>query len=461
MALTDQQIKDIRGKVGLDPNTGAILQKPSTSSGISPRMKRLKAIADEQKNVLSKQGDINKIEEKKPGFLARLGEIFAERSGKIKESFHRSTTEFQSPPETAVQVISQGIGGVYDAAAAGVSAIAPDFIEKPIVGALGAGAKAVGLDKAAVKIDEWAKKHPRAAMDLEGLINIASILPVGKAAEVTSKTALKGAERAIANTAERKALKITAEALEVVKPELSKAEKITALGAGRASKKGVLGTLEIAPSPRDLDVAKSVSGLVSKKKDVVGNIGAVRGAIRKEAESTIVGLEKNNAIFNTSQLSSKLRSIEKPPLLVSDATLNNAYSIAQAKFLDFVNKQPKKLSGLLKARKEFDVWVEKQFPKIFDDARYSPLEKAIKDMRNAANDFVAEKLPDGSIYKNSLRKQNLMYDAISNMAEKAYRDVGTSVIDRLSKKYPTATKIIKYGGAAGIVGTGVNKLLGK
>lgn len=287
----------------------------------------------------------------------------------------------------------------------------------------------------------------------EGLRGGASGAFVGGALGV----AAGGVSGALAGRAERNISKVSREAYDVVRPELTKAEKISALNEGR----GVVresGEIVINPTRRDLQVAKVSENIVSSKKTSVENIASLKSELGKEAESTKQGLKEHNSIFNKNQLSSKLRSLEKPPLLVSDDRLNNAYELAQKKFVEIVDKHPKNLAGLLDARKEFDMWAEKGFPHIFDDQTQAPLQQALRDMRTAANDFITEKLPQGSPFKASLKKQNLLYEAMDNIANKSYKDVGTNRLQRFIKNKPKTAKVLEAGaklvGGATIGGAG-------
>jgi hypothetical protein len=280
---------------------------------------------------------------------------------------------------------------------------------------------------------------------------------LGGASAAAGKIVRNGVD-AVVNKEANKLAKVSREAYDVVSPELSKSEKITALNSGRGTK-SPSGEIIIKPSQRDLQVAKVSEGLVSKSKTSVENIASLHSEIEKEANATVAGLKKSDAIFNNSQLSTHLDSVERPPLLASDERLNSAYDLARKKFLEFVNKQPKKLSGLLQARKDFDQWAQKAFPHIFDDPSQAPLQQALRDMRSAANDFISNKLPDGSPFKASLKKQNLLYEAVDNIANKSYKDVGTNKVFRavktFEKKHPVVSGVIKYGiPTTGVVGAG-------
>lgn len=251
------------------------------------------------------------------------------------------------------------------------------------------------------------------------------------------------------------------EAWDIIKPDLNKVEKISALSSGQAKKEGLLNTIVVKPTQQELKVAQAVQDIVSSKNTFVDNINSINKAIENEANNVISYLEKNKIIYSpTKKLNSVLGKIEKPVSIKADPIQDKMYDLAREKFVEFASKQKGDLSGLLKARKEFDKWVEKEFPNIWKDEKMSNLNRALKDMRKAANDFIASKLPDGDLFKESLNKQSLMFDAIDNIATKNYKDIGTNVIQRTLQKNPTVKAGLKYG--AGGVGLGWvgSKILG-
>lgn len=408
------------------------------SSDIEEFVKRATQEADIQPHVYNPID----VPDYKPGLASRLSQDFQQRGKKATESLNLQTQGKQGYGSTALQFLGQGAGFLGDVAGEAVSAITPQPIKQGLSSLFNKAIQTAPVQKATEAYSQFREQQPTNARNIESILNLGTAAIGGKAVASAGKALTKGGVKLadfFAKSSEKKAFQ---EAINIIKPELNKSGKIAALESGRGVKKGFFGTTEIKPSLRDEQVARTIQGIVKKGKDATENIGIIRNEIKKEAEITIQGLQHNDAIFNINQLSSKLNGIEKPPLLVADTTLNNAYSIAQNKFLEFVSKQPKNLSGLLKARKEFDVWIQRQFPKIFDDVRFSPLEKALKDIRMAANDFIAEKLPDGSPFKVSLQKQNLMYEAVSNIAEKSYKEVGTNIMDRLlnaAKRNPAIT----------------------
>jgi len=250
--------------------------------------------------------------------------------------------------------------------------------------------------------------------------------------------------------------------LDLTMPQLSKGEKATAIAKGRGVEGGFFKGSKLTPETRDLERAEVVKDLINPKAGIIDNVGVLKKEITGKAQQVIDNLKEHNAIFNKNQLSSKLKGIEKPLSLSADTKLNTMYDMAQQKFMKFVDAEPKNLGGLLKARKNFDEWVTEQVPKVWEDQASKPLHDALRKMRTTANDFIAEKLPEGVPFKDLLRQQNLMYEAIDNMSEKAAGNLGKNKIFQtvkdLERKYPLMSKIVKYGGGGTIAAKVLNTL---
>ncbi len=107
---------------------------------------------------------------------------------KVGERFQKGE---QTLPETVLQTGGQIAGGLTDIIMKGISAITPDIIEKPIQAGLEKVAQTETAQKAIQGYQSWAEKNPRAAADLEAVVNIASLYPAAKTAQGIGKGALK------------------------------------------------------------------------------------------------------------------------------------------------------------------------------------------------------------------------------------------------------------------------------
>lgn len=383
-------------------------------------------------------------------FFDKVGNIFQERGKKIWESFGRDQTRAETALQT-VWNIAWGAGDVaWTAIIEGVKAVTPDFIENSIKEGASTAFKALadtelwkkGLSALQGGIESYnkrAQENPRAAADLWSVVDIASVFPVwkwvgllkqwtkqlvetwlwkiGKIGGKWLLGAVKGVREGVEWALEKQVKK---ETLDIVSPTLSKTEQIAAFKKGTWKRSGILGEIKIEPSKRDLQVVEATKDLVSKKKNEFTNIDSLRSEIARIGKDVEKWLKENDAVFSRKELASYLNKVEKPASLSSDSVLNKTYDTVKDKIVNMMSDKKAKLSELLKARKEFDKIIEKDIgSKLYEEWRSTPIGSAIKDLRRKMNDFISEKLPKGNTFKESLKKQNLLYDAIDNIAEKA------------------------------------------
>lgn len=256
----------------------------------------------------------------------------------------------------------------------------------------------------------------------------------------------KGISRGLTALGERRAL---GKAIQKTAPTLTKAQEQAAKEAGRIFKTR-FGRVKLQPSPRDIEVAESVKG-IAVHRNPFRNIQAIRGQIKNVDAQVQQGLAQNDTIFNLKQLRSQVLKAKEESRVVfgTDKSLEKAYDSVVNEMIRQAQKNQKNLSGLLRARKNFDRVIESKFPKIFKDlVTDSPRTNAVLDVRRAVNEFIAKKLPEGNQFKALLRRENLMFEAIKNIAASSPR-LGTSPLRTLGKR---ALQIGGIGG--GIVGGG-------
>lgn len=275
----------------------------------------------------------------------------------------------------------------------------------------------------------------------------------------------KGVKKAI-DLASGKSSGTVDEVLDFIKPELSnrKAAEAISSGRGTVNKGSLFDTVEVTPDARVRRAAEAVKGIVNPNGTFTEAINNVRSAISDEAEklkSAIKGVDK---AYDREALLNKLKSIEKPILLRSDPTLSNAYDLTLERFMQVADSKQPNVSSLLDARKEFDALVEQELPKLYDEGKPTPLGTSIIRTRSAINDFIESQLPKNLSFRNSLRKQSSMYDAIDALESRAGKEAGTSSnritrkIRDIIKKNPKAAKAAGYA-ASGLGGAGLFGLL--
>ncbi len=132
-----------------------------------------------------------------PGFFDRVGEDLKKRGSAIKQTFQDTASGKINPLDTGIQVVGQAAGGINDVIGEGVSSAfnaLPDSVQE---GAKGIGVKILEtpLGKAGLKAiqegmesyEAWKVKNPVGAKNLESIVNIAALFPVGKATQAVKK----------------------------------------------------------------------------------------------------------------------------------------------------------------------------------------------------------------------------------------------------------------------------------
>lgn len=283
-----------------------------------------------------------------------------------------------------------------------------------------------------------------------------------KAGELATKaipTALDKIDTTVAeNSAKKEASKIT----EMVSPRLTQgeAEKI-----GGTNPKGILGKISAVVSDRTKQIAEAVKGIVNPSKTFTENANNVYKAIGDEATKLKGLIKDSDHPYTFKELNSKLNNIEIPEFIKTGETAvkNRADSIIN-KFMEIARSKNGKISSLLDTRKEFDSWVQKEYPRIFDEGG-NAVNALVKNVRTAANDFIAKEVPDIGV-KDSLRTQNLLYEAGDTLSEKAAKgapktagEIGTNRIGRIIGKHPFFSTAVG-GGATALAGEKIANVIG-
>lgn len=285
--------------------------------------------------------------------------------------------------------------------------------------------------------------------------------PIMEATENLGKTGLKNVGEIAGEVATKAGTKLEQglvkqnlnDTLSLVKKaptEMTKSEKISALSSGRGTE-NTFGKVEIKPTLRDYDVAEVASGFVDKNKKFTENIYNLNDAIKGKSNSLRSYLKKTNIpAGDTNELRKSISSIGLPLTLKTDTQMKKMYDEVVNKFMEFT-KNKTNMEGILDARQEFDNWAEKNIPGIFDEnGKYKPLHEAILRVRQKSNDYIAENAyhfaPDNlkNPIRQSLKEQNLLYEAKDNFATNNYKNIGKDWINKLStsiRKNPISNAI--------------------
>jgi len=102
-------------------------------------------------------------------------------------------------------------GGIGDIVGKGISALVPDFIEKPVTGLaskiVGGLANTSGGQKITGAISKFSEEHPEASANIGAALNIASVIPILKGVGLAKNLAMDAASLALKKQAEKIAIK--------------------------------------------------------------------------------------------------------------------------------------------------------------------------------------------------------------------------------------------------------------
>ena len=145
------------------------------------------------------------------GFFQGVGQDVSKRFGGLIDTFKQTAKPVDgiNPLQTGLRTVGEVAGLVGDVAGRAISAVTPEFVKSGLkkvgseilqtdIGKQGLKVASQGLDS----YSTWKKNNPQTAKDLESVVNIASLFPIGKGAKIVgqgleqvAKVGLKGAEK--------------------------------------------------------------------------------------------------------------------------------------------------------------------------------------------------------------------------------------------------------------------------
>ncbi len=394
--------------------------------------------------------------EEEPSTLVKLNRSLGQRGQNIATA---ATTPTSVPWRPPIRIAGELAGTVMDVAGAGAKgayeALVPDVVRSeqktylrdlseywkaglPDTPVIKAGVNAI---KQGAKYWDWFQKaYPEEAKDISSVVDIAAFIPGWKGAEVVGAPAKELAGKAAGKAAggmERwAARRVPKETLDIVSRDLgqfSKEQLREARAKGWVEGKGFLRNERLKVTPMDREVAQSVEGIVKKSNGSQKNIDLIHDAISKTAEKTAALPREFNAAFDPADLQFTLDAARaESEDVVAALTGERKYQQMSDIFKEIVGKKSSNLSSVLEARQEFDKAIDAKFgPKVWRND--TVMSRAVKDIRMAANDFVASKLPEGNEFKALLRQQTNMFRAIDRIAAKMPKNVGAGTVRRAGK----------------------------
>lgn len=448
------------------------------------------ALVEEQTPAGGRFGGVA-IEPEEKGFTERVEERFAGRRQEVVETFEDYGKGEIGFPQAAVQVLGKaGFGGTLDVIGEGlvstgrtISDLTPDSIETPIVESAteawnwlsetGAGELAgQALEGGMNRWDEFSKEYPQAAKTVESIANIGLLLAPAKVKAKTEPSILGKVSADIGKSAGKQIARRRAGFVDdLISPKKTPTIKIAETARTTEEGMGLLKKSVVELSKREKEISAEVSRInsVTPKNSIQGNLNAIVQANREMAKKLEKDVAKGVKIRGVGQrempvvsreVSSAINKsiddiISKTPLIVGDVerSVNKVRQIG----LEFMSKNKKTPSGLLKTRKEFDSWA-RRLPggeKALSSDAATAQSQAIHAVRNAMNDIINAKVKNAAV-KSELKRQSLLFDAIENLGVKAADESNYAIgriIQNTAKILPFRSKFVNEVGT--ILGLGI------
>lgn len=361
-----------------------------------------------------------------------------------------------NPLSGILQTVGAGAGAVGDTVGAGLELIP---VVKQAENLIGQGASALantGPGKAVVQAGtDFAEKHPEITADIGAVGNIASVLPVGKLVGLAKDAVGAGIAKAAGKTA-------LDGVIDDVTPNLS-----AGAAAKRAAKQGLTkstltGKIGVSAGNDVKDIAQVVADNVpnyNKLSTFTDKLNATRDAVYRLAENLKKQVAKSgqDRVYPFKELAAKMNAVEEPISLKGTAFEKQIGPIKKAA-LDIAQKNGGTISSLFDARKEFDQLVERTYPNLYDKEN-APMRSAIRGVRDTMNQFIEDKLPAGSDFRNQLLTQSKLFTAIDSLAPKATKEIGSTSLSRFAGRHPLISNMFKTAGKGVVEGTGAGAAL--
>ncbi len=276
---------------------------------------------------------------------------------------------------------------------------------------------------------EWANDNARAARLVDGIANVGLVLAPVKGRPPSPTLAGRAAEALGASTEKKVAGRRSDFVTDLVRPRGSK--KVREEEALRTTDpQGLLGRQTVTPSSGEQAMATAVNEVAAVKSGntVTQNLNAIDQAVSVENKAIMGQLEKSAVEIPRETISKSMDDVlvglRENPLLVGDAAKTGMKTTAKARH--FLGQNPNTPAGVEKSRQQFDAWLKRQRPKIFDTATDNALSIAKRDTRDAMNALVDASVPDIAVSASRLKQTNLLR-ALDNIGPKAADEAATNL----------------------------------
>lgn len=393
-------------------------------------------------------------ESEKLGFLDRVHKDLQKRHKMGFEIGDAVNAGEQTFAEGMLQIAGKvGAGAVSDIIGEGlisgvkaIGAITPDIILNPMKDAatwaghafLNTEVGKQGLQAAKDGIETyqtWAVENPRAARNLEAVIDIALLVTPTKAkpSVPASPTIAGKLGKKLAGVVEKQVLTNKKAFIDnLIRPKQTTAVMEKQVSRTVEIGKGPFKKSLIEASPQEAAAATEVMKIegIGAKETIQGNYNIIKKEISKEASLLESSLKTKDVPFPRKEFAAKLEKtiseLGDNPLIVGDAQ-KTAQKIVE-KMARLTTEKPSTVSNLLKSRKELDSWIKSQKgPNIFDPKQEGAISIALREIRQTTNDFIDLKAKTAGV-KESLKKQSNLYRALDNIAPKAAEEMDTAIL---------------------------------
>lgn len=408
------------------------------------------------------------IEPEKPNYLERVTGQYSDIGERTTEALKESGKGYIEKAEKGDVLGATGEllrSGLRSVGAVAEGAFAP-ITEAPIVkDALNFIGEKIGNTEVGQRLAKKIQDNPETAQDVMDIVNTLT-LGGGKVIEAPAKAITGEILTKTGSAIEKSGLQAVKKESEsfirdLVRPEQTKLVKEAQVGRTTETGSGIFKKSIVNPTPAEIKIEKAVSTIpgVSSKNTFQQNFNIIKEANIQEAKNLEKLISENNFVIPKKEIKSRLlkaqQSLSESPLITGDAEKMAQKLLKKANQL--VDKYSGTGSGLLTARKEYDMWVSSQKPKAFDATAENAFTLANREVRNTFNTLLDEKAKNVGV-KQSLSKQSSLYNAMDNIAPKAAIEADTAIrraFDNMAKAVGIKNKAVQQiATIAGIGGLG-------
>lgn len=436
----------------LAQGAGLALTAPSVQNSINEAQKNLintqTQLLQRLKTERQEGGDVSKTID-----LLKLNQLELEKIADVSSDFAESLPTSKEVVGSATRLAGTLAGGAIASKAGGVFGVgeATTSVGGAVRG-FGAGATA-GAIEGGVQGVGIAAEQDKSTKDL--IIGGA----LGATGGAVAGGVLGGALGAISGAIRGRSIRRQDFSKILATPKETPTSRAQAIQEGRLEDPTLFKKAELAFSSRDKQLAESIDDVVSPDATLGQNVDAIRKKVGEINIGVTDYIKANKVPLNMNQLRSKLMTGKSDLRLIfaSDSSAEKTYNAVVDAFMNQVKSGD--TLGVFKARQELD-----KIPAIkklldSDVVGENARREIVKAVRSSANDYVSTLLPKGNQFKDSLLKEHLMLEALTNIAEKGQKIIGKNKLQLLVKEYPFINQIIGAGvltaglGALGVGGS--------